>query len=78
MNYIEIIKKLIGPINPVGDSHIDAERFENLKYMCEMVDKLVQEIDNVHYRYKDDNEASIKLMADYADNFMSNTLGIKE
>lgn len=31
MTYTEIVNKLVGNIEPVGDSHIDEKRFENLK-----------------------------------------------
>ena len=46
-NIYEIVIKLIGEIEPVGASHIDPERFENLKTMTDLVDKLVCDIDNV-------------------------------
>ena len=31
MDYYEVVKKLIGEVDPVGETHIDNERFENLK-----------------------------------------------
>lgn len=78
MTNTEIIKKLIGNINPCGKSEVDAERLENLKAMCELVNDLVGEIDNVAYRNKDSYEASVKAMADYSKKFLTDTLGISE
>lgn len=72
----EIITKLIGPINPVGKSEVDAERFENLKAMCELVNTLVTNIDHVSYHYRNDYETSIKNASEYAGNFLTKTLGI--
>ena len=74
----DVVKKLVGNIQPYGASHIDEERFENLKTMCKLVNELVAEIDSVAYENKDRYEFSMKQMADYASNFLSNTLGINE
>jgi len=78
MNYTEIVKKLVGNIQPAGASHTDKDRFENLKAMCELTNDLVAEIDRVAYENKDKAEHSIKEMAQYADNFLTKTLGIAE
>lgn len=72
-NY-EVVQKLIGPIKPVGEHHADEKRFENLKAMCELVDKLVTDIDEV-IPNKNRIEASMKRAGEYADNFLTN-LGI--
>ena len=74
----EVVKKLVGEIQPYGASDIDDKRFESLKTICEVVDNLVIEIDRVAYENKDRQEFSMKQMADYASNFMTNTLGIAE
>lgn len=74
----EVVKKLVGEIQPYGASHIDEKRFENLKTICEIVNNLVVEIDRVSYENKDRQEFSMKQMSDYASNFMTNTLGIAE
>ncbi|GAI86093.1 unnamed protein product, partial [marine sediment metagenome] len=36
-----VVKKLIGNINPVGETNTDNERFENLKIICELTNKLL-------------------------------------
>lgn len=75
---LEIVKRLIGPIRPVAETRADEERFENLKEMCDLVNKLVTEIDDVAYENKNRQEYSVKKSADYASNFITKTLGIKE
>jgi hypothetical protein len=77
MNYTEIVKKLIGKINPIGETNTDAERFENLKEVCKLIDELHIEIDDIAYRNKDSKEFSVKRSVDYINQFLDN-LGIKE
>jgi hypothetical protein len=78
MTYTEIVKKLVGPVYPVGDASRDPERFENLKEMCELVNQLVTIIDKVGYDNRNSYEHSVKEMSDYANDFLKNTLGITE
>ena len=62
MTHHEIVKKLIGPIMPVGESHADEDRFRNLQDHIDLVDDLVRELHSVAdlgERY----EASIKRSA---------------
>ncbi len=47
MDTYEVVKKLLGEINPVGESNTDAKRFENLKTTTELVDKLLFDIGHV-------------------------------
>ena len=49
MDIYEVVTKLVGRINPVGETETDNERYENLKVMCELVEKLIVDIDNVGY-----------------------------
>lgn len=44
MKYIEIINRLIGNIHSIGSSHIDSERYENLKEYCELSCEMINEI----------------------------------
>lgn len=43
----DLVYKVIGEINPVGDSAIDAERKENLKEMIELVQRLFLDLRGV-------------------------------
>jgi len=73
----EVVKKLIGPIRPVGETNADNKSFENLKIMGELVKSLVGDIDSVSYDFKDDHQYSVKKAAEYADEIL-NQLGITE
>jgi len=76
MELIEIVNKLVGRIDPAGDASRDDQYFENLVVMCDLVNELVTQIDNVSYRNKDAYEASVVKAKDYAFNFLTKDLGI--
>lgn len=78
MELDQIVKKLVGPINPVGETNEDDKRFENLQTMCELTNKLVAAIDEVAYENRDKVEHSLKKAADYAQDFLTNKLNIQE
>lgn len=78
MDIYEIVTKLVGRINPVGEANIDNERFENLKVMCELVEKLVVDIDTVGYSNKNAYEFSKKRAAEYSKKFITERLGISD
>ncbi len=44
MNMYEIVVKLIGWINPVGETNTDNDRFENLKESVELINALVSDL----------------------------------
>lgn len=69
MEIYDIVKKLVGPINPVGETNTDDERFKNLKVMTELVDELLTDIDTVAYQNKDSHEYSRKRAAEFASAF---------
>ena len=70
MDIHEIVKKLVGPISPVGETYADNDRFENLKTMTELVDKLVFDINTV-IPNKDRVEYSMKKAGEFADKFLT-------
>ena len=76
MELIDVVRKLVGPIEPVGDSRIDHDRFENLQTMTKLVDKLLGDIDRI-IPCKDSHEASVKKAGMHADAFFEQ-VGIKE
>ena len=78
INIKDLVLKITGGINPIGESNTDRERFENLKVLCELVNELVGEIDNVAYKNKDRYEASMKAAGEYAFKFLDKTLGIRD
>lgn len=44
MDIKEVVDKLTGPIMPVADSAIDAERYKNLEEKILLADKLIDDI----------------------------------
>lgn len=74
---LEVIRKLVGNIKPVGDASIDPERFKNLESLCYIVGFLVSDIEEVVYDNKDRYESSVRKNADYANEFLTEGLGIK-
>lgn len=76
MELREIVLKLVGRIEPRGETNTDNERFENLQTLCKLVNDLVIDIDDMAYRNKDSHEYSVKRASDYAQNFLTVTLGI--
>lgn len=78
MTNTDVVKKLIGNINPIGETNTDNERFENLKAMCELVNNLITEIDDIAYKNEDAREFSVKRASEYASNFLTKTVGIAE
>jgi len=78
MTNYDVIMKLIGPINPVGETNIDNERFENLKAMTELVDQLLDDIDQVSHNNKKRQEASMKKAGKFADNWLDEQKALNE
>ena len=68
MDIHEIVKKLVGEIRPVGETNEDNRRFENLKAMCELTEKLLADIDRVAWG-KNRAEYSISRAGKYASDF---------
>jgi len=59
MEIYDVVKKLIGGIDPVGDSGVDEKKYENLETHIELVYKLLSDLNDVA-RNKDRIEYSIK------------------
>ena len=74
MELVDIVRKLVGPIDPIGETNSDANRFANLQVMTNLVDKLIGDIDRVASN-KDRAEYSIQKAGKYANKFMDD-LGI--
>lgn len=66
---IDIVKKIVGEVCPVGETNTDNARFENLKVMCELVDDLLGEI-GVVASYDEAHEYSVKRAGEYATDFL--------
>jgi hypothetical protein len=67
----DIVMKLVGGIEPQGESSGDERRLESLKELTSLVDDLLMEIYRVS-RKKISHEASVKHAGEYAAKFLSN------
>lgn len=75
---VELVYRVVGQIKPVGATHIDDDRFENLKEMIELVDALIVDLTDVSgldYRYEYSMSRAGKHAAEYLRNLYK---GIKE
>lgn len=77
MELIDIVNKLVGRIEPIGDTSIDCERFENLKAYCELINEMVKRVDDVVCNNWDSSLASVKRSNYYISDFLTNTLKIE-
>ena len=73
----EIVKKLVGNIEPVGETHIDNKRFENLKVMADLVDSLLSDMDSIVFRTSSNQEHSIKRAVGFIEKFFD-SIGIEK
>ena len=47
IDMIEVTRKLIGKVRPVGETYVDEERYGNLEQMLELTGNLIVEIQQV-------------------------------
>jgi hypothetical protein len=76
MEMIDIVRKLIGPVAPIGETNADNQRFENLKALTELVERLVFDIDQLVI-HKTHSEYSMKRAGAFAEKFLTD-LGIED
>jgi len=77
MEIIDIVRKLTGPIEPVGETHTDDKRFENLKVRLELMLELHKEIDEIAMYYAHRQEFSMARAGKECDKYLKQ-LGIPE
>jgi len=69
MEIYDVVHKLIGNTVPIGESNTDDLRFENLKALALLVDKLIYDIEYIS-RQKNRVEYSISRAGKFCDNFL--------
>lgn len=77
MDLFRIVMKLIGPVNPVGDTNTDSDRLENLKELLELTDNLLTVIDRLAMQNKDSKECSVRKVGQLCDEWQVK-MGISE
>ena len=70
MELHEIVMKLAGPVQPVGETNADARRLENMRTLTELVDMLLGHI-SLASGYADRDEASMKAIGAHARDFLN-------
>ncbi len=70
MELIDIVRKLIGPIQPIGESNTDAKRLENLSQYGELLDGLLCDLEETAI-HADRAEASMRLIGQKAKTYLS-------
>lgn len=71
MNIHEVVTKLVGPINPVGEAHTDEKRYENLKVAIDLTAQMISEIRDVAMDNKDRHEHSMRKAGKLAAEFIA-------
>ena len=71
----DIVLKITGSINPVGETNEDNKRYENLIVLCALVDRLVCEIEDVAYKNKASLSFAKNRAGEYAYEFLKKPLG---
>jgi hypothetical protein len=69
MEMIDVVNKLIGRIQPIGESNEDAKRYNNLLAMCALTDQLITQIGLVS-NLRNDGRGSMMKAGKYADEFL--------
>ena len=68
-----LVMKLIGKIEPAGDTSIDDERFDNVKDLIDLVDKLLVNLSEIEYRYRKDQLISRVNISNYINQWLRDT-----
>ena len=69
MTNYDLVKKLIGEIEPVGESHTDEKRYENLKEFIDLVYELIQDLHSVA-GYENNYQHSMKKAGEHVRQFL--------
>ena len=72
----EVVEKLVGKINPIGETTIDDIRFKKLKVMTELANELLMDIADVGFRYRNNQQFSMKKASNFAKNFLAEEIVI--
>lgn len=71
MDHYEVIKKLIGPIEPIGETESDEKRFENLQDWIQLTETMLQDLQTVARENKNRREYSMKKAGEAAAKFLN-------
>lgn len=70
MTHTDVIRKLIGHINPVGETNSDNEAFQNIKKQCEVINDLLEDVQRIASLHRNRQEYSMKRVGTLAQEFI--------
>jgi hypothetical protein len=76
MDVFDVVMRLNGPIEPVGDSSVDRTRLENLRALCDLTELLFDRIEAVA-EATDDHLASVKVAKECAAKFLASARNVQ-
>ena len=77
MEIADVVRKLVGPIDPIGETLTDEKRYENLLQLIKLTDELITDVARVRIcRYS--HQASIKKAGERAYRAMTDDFGIPQ
>jgi len=77
INVYEVVKKLTGEIDPVGETHVDNKRYENLQQLTALTEQLLTDICSIENRYKNNHQYSMKRASEHCARFLDDN-GVHE
>lgn len=69
MRVYDVVTKLIGPVEAIGDSREDQQRLSNLAELIDLIDELLQDVSYAS-RTADDYRASMKAIGEKAKTYL--------
>lgn len=73
----EVVTRLVGPIQPVGESHTDTDRLKNLDALTQCVESLITDLHEVASS-RNRSEASMRMAGKKAHSFLHGELQIAD
>ena len=67
---IEVVRKLIGPIQPVGETNADSRRLANLEVLLDILGDLLEDVREAA-RQSDRSESSVRAIGYKARDFLN-------
>jgi len=70
MEISEVVMRLIGAVEPIGETHADDKRFTNLTNLTLLVNSLLCEIESIYRLNKQSSEYSVKRASAHCESFL--------
>lgn len=76
MEIIDVVRKLVGPVQPIGETNQDELRFQNLEVMTDLIDELINDVSGVAV-HSNRPEASMRRAGQHAAEYIE-SVGVLE